>query len=578
MKSTFARAAVMGLFLAAAGCGGDGSSGNAQVIVPNVVGDTQAAATSAITGAGLALGTVTAQSSSTVTSGSVISQNPAASTSVAGGSDVSLVVSSGPALVAVPNVVGDTKATATTAITGAGLAVGAVTQQASSTVASGDVISENPAAGASVTAASSVALVISTGAAAAQYTIGGTVIGLSASATVRILNGTDSLAIAANGSFSLPTAVATGGTYSVSVGTPTSAQTCGVQNATGTIASAKVTNVVVYCTHNVSNATLKNAYTAVLAGFDTPANGTAAVIDGIGTAVYNGAGSVDTTATFNVGGLINPGAQSSSTYAVATTNAIPTLTGSSGAIGGIEGVDGDAIVSLGMASGIPPGFYIGVLPDATAKTDSVNGTYTQVVITAELGTGDIKASEGTTTLTNGTITGTLTSNTSGAITTGNRVSGQFTIASGLVTLPGDGAGAVSADRDLSIFADTNSGDNPNIGALVPQGSGVTQTTFAGIYSVSEYGGESLTTTVARAITLSAYGDGTFLMVFTKNANGTITTDNDSGTYTAAANGTLTLTDSEGNVYNGGISPDGNALVLANVASKETPAIWVGVRQ
>jgi phenylacetate-coenzyme A ligase PaaK-like adenylate-forming protein len=68
-----------------------------------------------------------------------------------------------PAGVAVPNVVGDTQAAATTAITGAGLVVGTVTNQGSSTVTSGDVISESPVAGTSVSAGSAVNLVVSTG-------------------------------------------------------------------------------------------------------------------------------------------------------------------------------------------------------------------------------------------------------------------------------------------------------------------------------------------------------------------------------------------------------------------------------
>ena len=70
------------------------------VTVPNVVGMTQAAATTAITGAGLKVGTVTTQSSSTasaVSAGQVISESPAEGTSVAAGSSVNLVVSSGPA-------------------------------------------------------------------------------------------------------------------------------------------------------------------------------------------------------------------------------------------------------------------------------------------------------------------------------------------------------------------------------------------------------------------------------------------------------------------------------------------------
>jgi serine/threonine-protein kinase len=129
--------------------------------VPNVVNQTQTAATAAITGAGLVLGTVTQRSSTTVVAGSVISQNPSAGTSVSLGSQVALVVSTGP--VAVPNVVNLTQAAATTSLTGAGLALGAVSQQSSATVPSGSVISQNPAAGTGVAAGSAVALVVSTG-------------------------------------------------------------------------------------------------------------------------------------------------------------------------------------------------------------------------------------------------------------------------------------------------------------------------------------------------------------------------------------------------------------------------------
>src|SRR5262245_1948516 len=98
------------------------SSGPPQVAVPNVVGLTQAAATSAITGANLVVGTVTTASSTTVPSGSVISQNPTAGTQIAIGSAVALVVSSGaPGQILVPDVVGLTQAAATTAISNAGL-------------------------------------------------------------------------------------------------------------------------------------------------------------------------------------------------------------------------------------------------------------------------------------------------------------------------------------------------------------------------------------------------------------------------------------------------------------------------
>ena len=137
------------------------SSGPVMVSVPNVVGLTQPAATSAITGAGLVLGTVTMASSATVPKGSVIAQSPVGGTSVAITSAVNLSVSTGPAPVAVPNVVGLTLADATTAITAAGLVLGTVKMVRSDTVPSGSVISQSPAAGTSVARGSAVNLTVS---------------------------------------------------------------------------------------------------------------------------------------------------------------------------------------------------------------------------------------------------------------------------------------------------------------------------------------------------------------------------------------------------------------------------------
>ena len=156
---------ILGVCLLAS-CGGSNDNGPnpvPKVAVPNVVGLTQAAATSSITGAHLAVGTVTMASSATVPSGSVVSQTPAAATMVTSASAVNLTVSSGPAQVAVPNVVGMTQAAATTSITGAGLTLGTVTVAGSATVVSGSVISQSPAAATMVAPASAVNLTVSGG-------------------------------------------------------------------------------------------------------------------------------------------------------------------------------------------------------------------------------------------------------------------------------------------------------------------------------------------------------------------------------------------------------------------------------
>ncbi len=157
-----------GLWLVVVGCGGGGGSGSnigVNARVPDIVGQTQAAASSAITGAGLNVGTVTTANSSTMAAGNVISQNPASGALVAPASTVNIVVSSGPApTVSVPNVVGQTQAAASTAIANAGLRVGTVTNAASATVPSGSVISQTPAASTSVASNSAVNLVVSAGA------------------------------------------------------------------------------------------------------------------------------------------------------------------------------------------------------------------------------------------------------------------------------------------------------------------------------------------------------------------------------------------------------------------------------
>ncbi len=131
--------------------------------VPNVVGQLQEVAGTAITAAGLAVGTITQEFSTTVASGVVISQSPAAGVSVSPGAVVALTVSKGGEPATVPDVVGQTQAAAIAVLTGAGFTIGEVTQGFSETVAVGLVISQSPGAGASAGTGSSVALTVSKG-------------------------------------------------------------------------------------------------------------------------------------------------------------------------------------------------------------------------------------------------------------------------------------------------------------------------------------------------------------------------------------------------------------------------------
>jgi serine/threonine-protein kinase len=133
------------------------------VTVPNVVGQTEAAARSAITAAQLAVGTVSRAAHGTIPAGITISQNPAAGASVPQSSAVSFVVSTGVQLVVVPNVVGSTETTARNSFAAAGLVTGTVTYVSSLTVAAAIVMSQSPAAGASVVVGSAVTLTVSGG-------------------------------------------------------------------------------------------------------------------------------------------------------------------------------------------------------------------------------------------------------------------------------------------------------------------------------------------------------------------------------------------------------------------------------
>lgn len=82
-------------------------------------------------------------------------------------------------------------------------------------------------------------------------TVGGSVSGLSGSGLVLQLNGTNELAVSANGKFNFPHALAKGSAYAVTVkaspSTPVK-QTCTVSQGSGSIAGAAVNNVTVACT------------------------------------------------------------------------------------------------------------------------------------------------------------------------------------------------------------------------------------------------------------------------------------------------------------------------------------------
>jgi beta-lactam-binding protein with PASTA domain len=142
-----------------------GPVGPQSFVVPNVNGLAESAASSAITVAGLTVGTVTPSLELSVPVGVVFSQTPQPGAYAAGGSAVNLQVSAAPAQFTVPDLV--TKPTffssAYADILGAGLTPGTFTAQISSAVPSGNVISQSPAPGSVVAGDSLVNVTYSMG-------------------------------------------------------------------------------------------------------------------------------------------------------------------------------------------------------------------------------------------------------------------------------------------------------------------------------------------------------------------------------------------------------------------------------
>ena len=140
------------------------SLGPPPVPVPtDLSGMTVEQATTALTAAGLKLGPITEEFDETVIKGIVLSVAPGVEAQMPKGSPIGLVVSAGPQPRTIPaNLVGRPFAEVDTALEGLGLVV-VREDQFSDTVAEGNVISTDPAAGQSAARGSNVKVVVSRG-------------------------------------------------------------------------------------------------------------------------------------------------------------------------------------------------------------------------------------------------------------------------------------------------------------------------------------------------------------------------------------------------------------------------------
>ncbi|GAB4081206.1 Stk1 family PASTA domain-containing Ser/Thr kinase [Modestobacter muralis] len=134
-----------------------------QVAVPNVVGQTEEAATTALTSAGLTVGEVTEEASPTVVEGQVVRTDPASGTQLAERSPVALVVSAGPDSLAVPDLAGRETADARDRLEAAGFTGSISTDQVDSLQPEGTVVESDPPAGTQADPDADITLKVSTG-------------------------------------------------------------------------------------------------------------------------------------------------------------------------------------------------------------------------------------------------------------------------------------------------------------------------------------------------------------------------------------------------------------------------------
>ena len=217
---------------------------------------------------------------------------------------------------------------------------------------------------------------------ASTFTIGGTVSGVSGS-VVLANNGGDAETLSSDGSFTFPTPLAAGSPYAVTVQTQPADQTCSVSNASGTTASANVTNVSVVCstnTYSVGGTVSGLSGTVVMqdngadpipVGTDGPftfdtqiAEGSAYAVtvqtqpNGQTCTVSNGSGTMAGASVSNVSVTC---VAANTTLSVSATGVIPV----NGATGTLTVTNTGSTYAAYNVSATLPGGWVGVIQDAS---------------------------------------------------------------------------------------------------------------------------------------------------------------------------------------------------------------------
>jgi hypothetical protein len=177
-----------------------------------------------------------------------------------------------------------------------------------------------------------------------RYTIGGTVTGLTGSGLVLRNNGGDDLSVPANGSFTFATSLTVGSSYSVTVFSQPSGQTCSVSAGSGTVGTANVTSVAVSCANNPPP-----RYTI---------GGSVGGLTGSGLVLRNNGGddlSISSNGAFTFATTLTSGSSYSVTVFRQPSGQACTVSGGSGTVGNANVTS----VAVSCANNPPPRYTVG---------------------------------------------------------------------------------------------------------------------------------------------------------------------------------------------------------------------------
>ncbi|WP_081858080.1 beta-propeller fold lactonase family protein [Thiomonas sp. FB-Cd] len=329
-----------------------------------------------------------------------------------------------------------------------------------------------------------------------SYTLGGRVSGLSGGSVTLLLNGGNAFTLTANGTFTFPTQISS--TYTVTVGTQPTGQTCTVSNGSGAGVTANVSNVSVTCS--------TNTYTigGTVSGL---ASGTQVTLDN------NGAD--PTTVTANGGFTFSTPVAYNGSYAVTV---------------GTQPTGQTCTVSNGSGSGVTANVS-NVSVTCSTNTYTIGGTVSGLASGTQV-TLDNNGADPTTVTANGgfTFSTPVAYNGSYAVTVGTQPTGQTCTVSN-----GSGSGVTANVSNVSVTCSTNT---YTIGGTVSGLASGTQVTL------DNNGADPTTVTANGGFTFStpvAYNGTYAVTVGTQPTGQTCTVSNGSGAGVTANTSNVAVT-------------------------------------